>query len=54
MEQRLQPPAFSNWTDADKARLEEMKKTKIKLNDTALGRHRATMKRQVFASVTTM
>ena len=51
MEQRLQPPAFSNWTDADEARLVEMK---IELKDTVLGRHRTTMKRQLFASVTTI
>ena len=54
MEQRLQPPAFSKWTDADEAQLEEMKELKIDIEDTALGRHRATMKRQLFASVTTM
>ncbi len=54
LEQRLQPPASSKWTDADKVQLKEMKEIKIDIEDTAPGRHRATMKRQLFASVTTM
>ena len=42
------------WTNADEAQLEEMKEFNIDLKDTALGRHCATMKRQLFASVATM
>ena len=54
MDQRLQPPAFVRWTDGDEAQLEEKKKMKIDIKDTALGRHRATMKRQLLASVAVM
>ena len=54
MDQRLQPPAFVRWTDGDEAQLEEKKKMKFDTKDTALGRHRAPMKRQLLASVPVM
>ncbi len=40
--------------DSDDACLAELKELKIDIRDTTLGRHRATMKRQRFALVSTM
>ncbi len=54
METRLDPPAFSNWTDSDGVRLAKLKKLKINIKNTALGRHQSTMKKKLFASAATM
>ncbi len=40
------PPFFAPWTDTDEAKLVEMKKKDIKLEDTALGRLRDVRKRE--------
>ena len=49
-----QPPKFAPWTEKDEAELTELSKMEISLEDTALGRHRSTMQRQLFGSVATM
>ena len=49
-----EPPAYSRWSEDDEAELDELRKMEISIGDTALGRHRATMKQQLFASVTTL
>ena len=49
-----QPPKFAPWTEKDEAELTKLSKMEISLKDTALGRHRFTMQRQLFASVATM
>ena len=54
LEKGLQPSTYERWTDDDETKLEEMKEFKIKIVDTALGRRRATSKRQLFSSIPRM
>ena len=42
------------WEEPDEKQLQERKEMRISIDDTALGRHRKTMKRQLLSSVATM
>ena len=48
------PPSYESWTEVDEARLVDRRELRIDIEDTALGRHRATMKCQLVSSVAVM
>ena len=54
VESKKKPPSLDKWGDEDEKKLVELKKTKIDIADTALGRLRATRQRELFASVGSM
>ena len=49
-----QPPAYDKWTAAEEEHLQELKKMKVDMKDTALGRLEATKKRELAAAVPKM
>ena len=48
------PPLFDVWTDADEARLKELKELKIDIKDTALGRYQAQEKQRIHIAIGNM
>ena len=50
----LKPPLFEAWTDADEAKLEELKAMDIDLSQTAVGRLKNLKMREAFISVREM
>ena len=46
-----EPPPYEKWSTDNKADLVELKKKKINMRDTALGRHQAVQKRKMDASI---
>jgi len=48
------PPVIEKWTEQDEAALTELKKKEIDIADTALGRYKATKKRELEASLDDM
>ena len=48
------PPTYHPWTAKDEQHLQELQDKNVSITDTALGRHRAVKKRELFASVATM
>ena len=54
IENNTAPPAYEKWAPADEERLLDLKKMKIEMGDTAVGRVAALRKRELLASVPTM
>ena len=54
MEEGLEPPPPRTWTPEDEAKLLAAKSSEIDIEDTALGRHKATLKRELDAAVDSM
>jgi len=57
LDEKRDPPPYEKWTEADEARLEELKKLKkleINIEDTELGRLRDLKKREMLESVSNM
>ena len=50
----LKPPLFEAWTDADEAKLEELKAMDIDMSQTAVGRLKNLKMREAFISVREM
>ncbi|KAL7532024.1 hypothetical protein ACHAWF_009676 [Thalassiosira exigua] len=54
LEKVTQPPSFEKWTEADDAKLEDLKKMEIDMKDTALGRQLSFEKRKMEAALESM